>query len=60
MADISMCQGIDCSLKEKCFRYKAIKSIRQLYFTPEIENDECLDYWPIDENMKLKLQDANE
>jgi len=32
MADISMCNGKDCPIKEKCYRFTAPKGIRQSYF----------------------------
>jgi hypothetical protein len=35
MADISKCRGIDCPLKERCFRFLAIPSRWQSYFHGE-------------------------
>jgi hypothetical protein len=32
MADITKCSGIDCPLKEECFRFKAPESYFQSYF----------------------------
>jgi hypothetical protein len=33
MPDITMCYGINCHLKEKCYRYKATPTDWQCYFT---------------------------
>lgn len=35
MADISKCRGIDCPLRNKCYRYLAIPSRWQSYFYGE-------------------------
>jgi hypothetical protein len=35
MADISKCRGIDCPLKERCFRFLTIPSRWQSYFHGE-------------------------
>ena len=32
MADITKCSGVNCHLKEKCYRYKATPSDWQSYF----------------------------
>lgn len=48
MADITMCSGRDCYLKEKCYRYTAPKSkYMQSYFTipPKDEKGNCDMYW---------------
>jgi len=46
MADISMCRGIDCPLKDKCYRFLAPPSRWQCYFHGESglnqEKSECL------------------
>jgi hypothetical protein len=44
MADITMCKGQDCPLRESCYRYTAqANPFRQSYFMTEHmdENDEC-------------------
>ena len=43
MADITMCEGKDCNLKESCYRYKAkANEYRQSYFTESpIKNGKC-------------------
>jgi hypothetical protein len=43
MADITKCEGKDCSLKESCYRYTAPPSeYRQTYFTePPIKDGKC-------------------
>lgn len=47
--DYTLCDGWDCPLKEKCFRFKAkSKSLYQSYFT-EMPYDkikkECSEFW---------------
>lgn len=32
MADICACVGGDCPMKEDCYRYTCVKSMRQSYF----------------------------
>lgn len=56
MPDISMCNGIDCHLKENCYRYKAIpEDLGQSYFCDApIKDDICFYYWPIDEQYTNK------
>ena len=46
MADITMCEGKDCKLKETCYRFKATPNeYRQSYFIdPPIKKDKC-DYY---------------
>ena len=55
MADITMCTGKDCPLKESCYRFTAPKSlVWQSYFTepPIIKGEEidCDYYWKIKTN----------
>ena len=47
MADITMCTGDGCSLKENCYRFTAEKSeYRQSYFfTPPFDGKTCEMYW---------------
>ena len=50
MADITMCTGKDCPLKESCYRYTATPNkFRQSYFLqpPVIKDEEvnCEMYW---------------
>lgn len=42
MSDITMCEGIDCPIRSKCYRYTAIPNYYQYYFnkTP-FEYDYC-------------------
>lgn len=51
MADITMCEGTDCPLKDKCYRYLAPKNpYRQSYFVnAPIKNSNCDYYWEIGE-----------
>jgi len=49
MADITMCDGKDCPLREKCYRFTAFANQwRQSYFmeTPyNKEENKCDEYW---------------
>ena len=55
MADITMCFGGDCPLKDTCYRYKAMPSeFRQAYFfgepfVGEDDNVTCEYYWSYNE-----------
>jgi hypothetical protein len=47
MADITMCSGEGCSVKESCYRFKApVNEFRQAYFmgVPGID-ETCNYYW---------------
>ena len=49
MADITCCQGTNCPLKEKCYRFTAPRGRYQSYFTEvpyDLEKQECEHYWP--------------
>lgn len=50
MADITMCEGINCPLKENCYRFTANKNeIYQSYFVEvpynEKKDGKCEYYW---------------
>lgn len=48
MADICMCSGGDCPMKDKCYRYTAPKSEywQSMFTTPPInEMGECEYFW---------------
>lgn len=49
MADITMCDGTDCPLKETCYRFKAKPDeYRQAFFVEvpiDHTNMECKYYW---------------
>ena len=51
MADIRMCDGKGCRLKEKCYRHKApANEFGQSYFskTPfDHENNNCSKFWNV-------------
>lgn len=56
MADITMCEGKDCPLKENCYRFKAnVNEIYQSYFV-EIpynkEKQECEEFWKRETKLK--------
>lgn len=42
MSDITMCEGIDCPIRSRCYRYTAIPDYYQFYYiqTP-FEYDYC-------------------
>jgi len=47
MADITMCKGKNCPIRDNCYRFTAKKdTIGQSYFVKEpIENGVCDMYW---------------
>ena len=46
MADISMCAGEGCEVKETCYRSQATPSkYRQSYIKPDIQKKDCDYYW---------------
>ena len=47
MSDISMCVGLNCPLKEKCYRYTAkVSKFWQSYFTEVPYKDgKCEYFW---------------
>ena len=47
MADITMCKGTDCPLKESCYRYTAnVNELNQSYFAePPVKDGKCEMYW---------------
>lgn len=49
MADITMCRGTDCSLKDKCYRHKApVNEYGQAYFfSSPFDGENCEYYWEI-------------
>ena len=32
MSDVVMCEGIECPIRSKCFRYTAVADMHQFYF----------------------------
>ncbi len=58
MPDISMCKGTNCTIKETCYRYKAIPSDWQSYFTesPIKDNKTCDYYLELFDITKLKKE----
>ena len=47
MADITMCKGTDCPIKESCYRFTAnVNELNQSYFAePPVKNGKCEMYW---------------
>lgn len=57
MPDITMCSGLKCPLKEKCYRYTAKpKLLYQSYFgdAPINKNGECDYFWSNENNNNKK------
>jgi hypothetical protein len=53
MADITMCRGDGCGLKDDCYRYLAKASERQSFFVkPPAKNGSCEYYWKVEKNAK--------
>ena len=54
MADITMCRGLNCPLKESCYRHTANRNlIWQSYFMNEpIKDGKCDMYWNNELNNK--------
>jgi hypothetical protein len=56
MADITMCKGEDCPMKNDCYRHRAIPSIRQSYFaTPPVDKEtgKCKHFWKIEKGNRI-------
>jgi len=49
-----MCSGLNCPLKQTCYRYKAMPNVyRQSYFSkPPLLKDGCEYYWDVDIQLK--------
>jgi hypothetical protein len=46
MPDITMCNGVDCPVKDKCYRYTSKPSDRQSYFLfPPFKDGVCEMFW---------------
>lgn len=59
MPDISMCQGINCNIKDNCYRFKAKPSeFRQSWFckSPNIDNLNCDYYWEMKQIVQLNVK----
>ena len=49
MPDMTMCSGVECPLKETCYRYKAVPGFMQSHFAEVPYNSDeqkCEYYWP--------------
>jgi hypothetical protein len=47
MPDITLCSGLNCPLKDTCYRYTAkADEYWQSYFEVPPYDDECEYYWP--------------
>jgi len=55
MPDIAKCEGGNCPLKNKCYRYISADSMRQSYFIePPYIDDQCDYFWDIDSNEQIE------
>ena len=58
-----MCNGLNCPLKETCYRFKAMKKVygQSYFFNPPQKNGECEYYWEVDnkEQSWLSIEDKN-
>jgi hypothetical protein len=45
MTDISKCDGKNCELKDKCWRFNAPDSYQQAYFNPQKRGKDCEYLW---------------
>ena len=46
MSDITMCSGVGCDLKHKCYRFTAERSDRQSWFTKvPLKDGNCEMFW---------------
>ena len=46
MADITMCSGVGCDMKDKCYRFTAERSHWQSWFSVvPIKDGECDKFW---------------
>jgi hypothetical protein len=54
MADISMCPGVECPLRDNCYRYRAIpnKHRQSMFMYPPYKDGTCGNFWDI--NLKPK------
>ena len=57
MADITMCEGTNCPLKENCYRFNAESNdLYQSYFTEvpfDKKTNDCEYYWKINKTNKV-------
>ena len=62
MADITMCKGNYCEIRETCYRYKAEPTPRwQSYFTkpPSSTSYDCEYYWEINHTEQTRIENNN-
>ena len=67
MADITMCNGNGCTMKETCYRFKASKGYYQSFFADsphdnKVDDDNntiCQYYWETDKLRGVKNRGIN-
>jgi hypothetical protein len=59
MPDISKCKGIMCPIRDTCYRFISIPSMRQAYgsFTYDYETKSCDQYWEDEQAKAQQLAD---
>jgi len=50
MPDISMCDGKNCKKKEECYRFTAVPSSWQSYFSPTPDSNDGCKYFMQDQS----------
>lgn len=55
MSDISKCPGLDCPLKEKCYRYTSPSNPKWQSWmgVPDKTGKECPYFWPVQEEKEI-------
>jgi hypothetical protein len=66
MTDITKCDGTDCTIKEKCYRYTAIANEygQSTFVTPPFKDGKCEMFWGVNseqifEQLKKILNNKN-
>ena len=67
MADITMCNGKGCTMRNTCYRFKAARGEYQAYFTESPHNNKvdednntiCQYYWETDKLRGAKYRGIN-
>lgn len=47
MTDIAKCSGINCELRESCYRFLATGDEYQTYINPDVKGLGCVHYWSV-------------
>lgn len=53
--DSTMCVGEDCPMRKDCYRYRAIPSVRQSFFTvPPYMGKDCSYFWQLEKGHHIR------